>query len=157
MASTTPRKLTDKQLAFAIWLSQPASVRVPKTMEELAVSLGSTRQSLWRWSKDPRVLEAARLVVLQNAGDPANVKAVLDMLKDLALENKDPKVAEVWLKAVGVMSLHSNRDLALWDQVTDEALDSLSDEQLAALAAARELELQEQATMQAAKAKLGTA
>jgi hypothetical protein len=155
--ATTPKKLTDKQLAFAIWLAQPAAVRVPKTMNELAVALGSSRQSLWRWAQDPRILEAARLVVLQNAGDPDNIKQVLDMLKEVALEKKDPKTAEIWLKAVGVMSLHSNRDLALWDQVTDEALDALSDEQLAALAAARELELQEQATIQSAKMKLGTA
>lgn len=150
------RELSDKQLAFAVWLATPPHLRQPATKDELALVLGSNRQTLWRWEKDPRVIDAARFVVLQNAGDPDRVVQVLDMLYDVALSKRDAKVAETWLKAVGVMQAHSQRDMALWDHVSEDALDSLSDEALLALKAAKELEIQERERIQAAKEKLGS-
>lgn len=148
------RQMTDKQLAFAVWLAQPAALRDPKTQDELAEVIGVTRQSLWRWSKDPRVLDASRYVVLQNAGVPEKVTAVLDMIHDVAIENRDVKYAELWLKAVGVMAAQTNRDLSLWDAVSDEALDSLSDEALQALRDAKAAELAERETLEAARVAL---
>ena len=147
------RKLSEKQLAYAVWLAQPAGLRQPSTMEDLATVLGTTRQVLWRWGKDPRVLDASRYVVLQNAGDPAKVTQVLDMLFNVAISKCDPKVADIWLKAVGVTGA-SGRDQALWEEVNEDALDVLSDETLAALKQAKELELAERAQMEKATERL---
>lgn len=148
------RELSDKQLAFAVWFATPPALRQPKTQDELAKVLGSNRQTIWRWSKDPRILDAARYVVLQNAGEPDRVVSVLDMLYELAMEKRDSKVAETWLKAVGVMQAHSQRDTSLWDHVSDETLDALSDEALEQLRAQKELELQERQAIIAAREKL---
>ena len=148
------RALSDKQLAFAVWFATPAGLRDPKTLEDLASVLGATRQSLWRWSKDPRILDAARYVVLQNAGDPGKVTGILDMIHAKALHDKDVRYAELWLKAVGVMAAQTNRDLSLWDAVSEDALDSLSDEALAALKAAKVAEEEERVRMDAARVAL---
>lgn len=148
------RALNDRQLAFAIWLATPAGARVPKEQADLAVTLGISRQMLWRWSKDPRVLEAARVVTLQNAGDPAKITQVLDMVADMAINKKDLKAADLWLRSVGAMASMRTSDAALWDQVTNEALDALSDEQLEAALAAKQAEADEAAAMLAAKKAL---
>lgn len=148
------RALNDKQLAYAIWLATPAGLRVPRELGDLAVTLGVSRQMLWRWSKDPRILEASRIVVLQNAGDPAKITQVLDMVQDIAVQRKDLKAAELWLKAVGAMASLRQTDTALWDEVTDKALDSLSDDQLEAALAAKQAEADELVAMQAAKKAL---
>lgn len=145
------RELNEKQLAFAVWFATPAPMREPQEMGDLADVLGVTRQSLWRWSKDPRILDAARYVVLQNAGDPGKVSQVLDVLHRDAVTNGDKKSAELWLKAVGVMAAQTNRDLALWDNVTEDALDSLSDEALAALKRQKEAESFERAAIDRAR------
>ena len=145
------RELNEKQLAFAVWFATPAPLRQPQEMKDLADVLGVSRQAMWRWSKDPRVLDAARYVVLQNAGEPGKVSQVLDMLHDSAISKRDMKSAELWLKAVGVMAAQTNRDLALWDNVSDEALDSLSDEALLALKAAKEAEAQEREAIERAR------
>lgn len=150
------RELSEKQLAFVSWLAVPPSLRRPAGKEDLAAALGTNRQTLWRWERDPRVVEAARVIVLQNAGDPDRVVSVLDMLHGLALERRDKGAAEVWLKAVGVMGSQSSRDLALWDDVSDEALDLLSDEALEALRLMKEAELLEREAVAGAKAKLGS-
>jgi hypothetical protein len=148
------RVLSDKQLAFAVWFAQPVGLRDPATMDDLADVLGCTRQSLWRWSKDPRILDASRWVVLQNAGEPSKVIQVLDMIHTKAVKDQDVRYAELWLKAVGVMAANTNRDLSLWDAVTDETLDALSDDALQALKEAKAAELDEQARMEAARLAL---
>ena len=148
------RVVSDKQLAFAVWLAAPVGLRDPKTIEELAEVMGVSRQSLWRWSKDPRILDASRYVVLQNAGEPGKVTAVLDMIHSVAIENRDVKFAELWLKSVGVMAAHSGRDLSLWDQITDDSLDMLSDEALARLRDAKAAEVEDKARLEAARVKL---
>lgn len=148
------RILSDKELAFCIWSATPSGAKVPKTRDELAVALGVSKQTLWRWSKDPRLVDATRYLILQASGSPEKVEQVLDMLHEVALEKKDARVAEVWLKAVGVMQAHSARDASLWDAVTEEALDALSDEALEQLRLAKELELAEREQMAKAKAAL---
>lgn len=152
----TARALTDKQLSFAVWLATPIGVREPKTQDEVADVLGVSRQALWRWSKDPRVLDASRYVVLQNAGEPSKVTQVLDMIHETALANRDVKYAELWLKAVGVMAAHNQRDLSLWDQVTEESLDALSDEALESLRAAKLAEVEEQERLVRARQHLAS-
>lgn len=152
--ATKARVLSDKQLAFAVWFAQPVPLRDPPTFDELAEVLGCTRQSLWRWSKDPRILDASRWVVLQNAGEPSKVTQVLDMIHTKAIKDQDVRYAELWLKAVGVMAANTNRDLSLWDNVSDETLDSLSTEALEALKDAKLAEAQEQERMKAAREAL---
>ena len=76
-------------------------------------------------------------------------------MHDLALDNRDKGAAETWLKAVGVMQSHSQRDLSLWENVTEDSLDALSEDALIALRAAKELELQERERMASARERLG--
>ena len=98
------RELSEKQMAFAIWKATPEHQKNPGTQDELCEVLGITRQTAWRWSKDPRVTEAVRFLVLQNAGSPDRVGQILDMLFEESIAQRSPKVAEVWLKATGFMT-----------------------------------------------------
>lgn len=150
------RQMNDRQLTFAVWFATPVPLRKPKTFDEVAEVLQVSRQTVWRWSKDPRVLDAARYVVLQNAGDPDKVTEVLDMIRSVAMENRDVKYAELWLKAVGVMGAQTRADLAIWDQVQEDSLDRLSDDALAALKAAQEAAELEQAAVSKAKSALAS-
>lgn len=98
------RELNARQRAYVLWVATPEAARSPKTQVELGEVLGVTQTAIWKWSKDPRIVEAIRFVALQNAGDPVKVRTIVDMLYDVALAKRDPKVAEVWLKATGVFS-----------------------------------------------------
>lgn len=150
------RALNDKQLAYAIWLATPSGARVPRELKDLAITLGVSRQLLWRWSKDPRIIEASRIVVLQNAGEPAKITQVLDMVHDIAMTRKDLKAAELWLKSVGAIASLRSNDTALWDEVTDKALDALSDDELDRRIAAKAAEEAEAAAMAVAALKVAT-
>ena len=103
------RELNEKQVSYVIWAAMPEGVRQPATVEEFCLAIGISRQSLWRWQKDPVVQDAIRHVVVQNAGKPEYVSQVLDMIKDAALDTKarvgeKMKAAEIWLRATGVMN-----------------------------------------------------
>jgi transcriptional regulator with XRE-family HTH domain len=103
-AALKRRELNEKQMAFAVWSATIPVDRVPETRDGLAEVLGVSRQTLWRWERDPRVTEAVRFLVLQNAGSPDRVGSILDMLHEEALAQRSGRLAEVWLKATGVMS-----------------------------------------------------
>lgn len=144
------RELNDKQLAYVIWAAIPEGLRVPSDKNEFADTVGVARQTLWRWERDPRVLDAIRFVVVQNAGDPARVTQVLDMVAEAALDRASTvemklKAAEVWLRATGVMS-QFQRGNSILDVVEEsEGFSDFSDAQLeslkeAALANAAEME-----------------
>lgn len=98
------RELNARQRAYVIWKATPELQRSPKTQKEFAEVIGVTEQAVWKWSKDPRIIEAIRFVTLQNVGEPKKVTDILDMMYEVAMAKKDPKVAEVWLKATGVYS-----------------------------------------------------
>jgi hypothetical protein len=149
------RALNDKQLTFAVWFATPVGVREPRTLEDVAQVLGVDRSTVWRWSRDPRVLDASRYVVLQNAGEPGKVTQVLDMIHSVAVENRDVKFAELWLKAVGVLAAATNRDVSLWDAVQEDSLDRLSDAELERLKRVREAERQAAEDEAAAVARAG--
>lgn len=99
------RKLSEQQMAYVLWAATPAGVRQPSSQAEFAEVVGVSRPTIWKWSKDPRLQEAVRFVILQHAGDPDHVTQILDMLFEEALAKRDLKYAEVWLRATGVMSV----------------------------------------------------
>lgn len=136
------RELNARQRAYVLWKATPESNREPKTQKELAEVLGVSETAVWKWSKDPRVTEAVRFVALQNAGDPVKVKQIVDMLFDVAISQKNPKVAEVWLKATGVFSqfgrtgdlleIPDDAEADSFENYSLEELQRLRDEALAA-------------------------
>src|SRR5829696_1878320 len=98
------RELSQKQISFIVWSATPEGLREPKTRESLLEVLGISRQTGWRWDQDPRVKDAIRFVVLQNAGSPGRVEAILDMVYNHAVDTKNMKAAELWIKSVGLLS-----------------------------------------------------
>lgn len=114
------RELSEKQIAFVIWRATPDGIRDPATRDEFCTAIGVSRQTGWRWERDPRVMDAVRFVVLQNAGDPQRVNQVLDMVFEEAIEKKNLKAAELWIKAVGVMNQLS-RGSSILDAMDDES------------------------------------
>lgn len=136
------RELNSRQRAYVLWAATPEATREPKTIEDLCEVLGVSRTAVWKWSKDPRVIEAIRFVALQNAGDPIKVRAIVDMLYDVALAKRDPKVAEVWLKATGVftqfgrtgdlLEIPEDAETDSFENYSLEELQRLRDEALAA-------------------------
>jgi transcriptional regulator with XRE-family HTH domain len=136
------RELNARQRAYVLWKATPEINREPKTQKDLAEVLGVSEQAIWKWSKDPRVTEAIRFVALQNAGDPVKVRAIVDMLYDVAIGEKNPKVAEVWLKATGVFSqfgrtgdlleIPDDAETDSFENYSLEELQRLRDEALAA-------------------------
>jgi transcriptional regulator with XRE-family HTH domain len=136
------RDLNARQRAYVLWKATPEINREPKTQKELAEVLGVSENAIWKWSKDPRITEAIRFVALQNAGDPIKVKSIVDMLYDVAMAKRDPKVAEVWLKATGVFSqfgrtgdlleIPDDAEADSFENYSLEELQRLRDEALAA-------------------------
>lgn len=97
------RELNARQRAYVVWAATPPVEREIKTAAELAEVLGVSQQAVWKWSKDPRVIEAIRFCTLQNSGSPEKIQAILDMVFEQAMEKKDVRMAEVWMKGTGVM------------------------------------------------------
>jgi len=128
------RDLTDRQLAFAVWLSLPEGSRPSRA--SVAVELGVTENTLWRWAKDPQVQMAARWLVLQNAGDPRRISQVIDVQFQIAMDDSLSErirldAARAFLDAVGVRQVWSQENRLLRvEAVEDLDLDSLSDEEL---------------------------
>lgn len=97
------RELNARQRAYVVWAATPPAEREIKSATELAEVLGVSQQAVWKWSKDPRVIEAIRFCTLQNAGSPDKIQAILDMVFEQAMAKKDVRMAEVWMKGTGVM------------------------------------------------------
>lgn len=136
------RELNARQRAYVVWCATPPSLREIQTRDELAEVLGVSRQRLWQWSKDPRVVEAIRFVTLQNAGSPEKVQAILDMVYSQAMEKGDVRYAEVWLKASGVMT-QFGRSGDLLEVVEELEQDTISELSLEELQRVRSLALEE--------------
>lgn len=150
------RDLNARQRAYVLWKATPEAVREPRTLKELAEVLAVSENAIWKWSKDPRIIEAIRFVALQNAGDPVKVRAIVDMLYDVAIAKSDPKVAEVWLKATGVFS-QFGRTGDLLEIPDDAEADSFENYSLEELQRLREEALAanlEQVTIELAQRKI---
>ena len=149
---TAPKKKQDRhlsaaQMAYVLWAATPEGQRKPETQAGLAEHLGVSYVTIWRWARDPRVTEAVRFVVIQNAGDPLRVGQILDMIHEVAMERRDLKYAETWLKATGVVNSWSraNTIMDLAAEISEDSLEftDFSDEELVRirdLRAAQELE-----------------
>lgn len=145
------RELNARQRAYVLWAATPEITREPKSETELAEVLGVTRQAIWKWSKDPRIIEAIRFVALQESGNPVKVRAIVDMLYEVAMAKRDPKIAEVWLKATGVFSqfgrdggfleIPEDAEVDSFENYSLEELQRLRDEAAAAALEAAAVEL----------------
>lgn len=149
------RDLNRNQLAYVMWAATPVSLREPASKKEFAQVIGVDDVTLWRWEKDPRILDAIRFVVLQNAGDPLHVGQILDMLHNKAIVDKDREAAKVWLQATGVMS-QLTRSNSILDHLEDEELSfsDFSKEQLEAMLAEQNGDALEREAIARAKSTL---
>lgn len=138
------RELNARQRAYVIWSATPPAEREIKGVDELAEVLGVSRQALWKWSKDPKIVEAIRFCALQNAGSPERVRQILDMVFEVAMAKKDVRMAEVWMKGTGVMG-QFGRSGDVLDVVEDLEQDTIADLSLEELQRVRDLAVAERA------------
>jgi len=130
------KDLNERQLMYVAWQATPEKYRSPKTAKAFAAEMGVTEVTVWRWSKDPRVLEAVRWMVLHHAGDPARVSDVINFLSETALDEQAKmrdrmEAAREYLKAVGVSYAFKSEPRLLKTVDVDEiALDELSNEEV---------------------------
>lgn len=137
LTASQRKELTEKQIAYVIWAAQPDGVRQPPTRGEFATRMGINDSTAWRWSKDPRVADAIRFVVLQNAGDPSKVTQLLDRVFEVAMTDGQygMKAAELWIKAVGLTSQFTRGNSILDALEEDDEFADFSTEELERLAA----------------------
>lgn len=138
------RELNARQRAYVVWMATPPLEREIKTLTELQEVLGVSQQAMWKWSKDPRIIEAIRFCSLQNAGSPERVRQILDMVFEQAMEKKDVRYAEIWMKGTGVMG-QFGRSADVLEIVDDLEQDTISDLSVEELQRVRDLALAERA------------
>ena len=138
------RELNARQRAYVIWCATPPAEREIRDVVELAEVLGVSRQAIWKWSKDPKIVEAIRFCSLQNAGSPERVRQILDMVFEVAMEKKDVRYAEIWMKGTGVMG-QFGRSGDVLDVVEDLEQDTIADLSLEELQRVRDLAVAERA------------
>jgi hypothetical protein len=130
------KDLNDRQLLFVAWKATPEKYRQPSLQQELAAEIGVSEMTLWRWSKDPRVLDAIRWMVLHHAGDPARVSDVVNFLSETAMDTSlrvrdRMEAAREYLKAVGVYyAFKSDPKLFKTVDVDEIDLSELSDDEV---------------------------
>jgi len=138
------RELNARQRAFVIWMATPPAEREIQTKAELCEVLGVSTQAVWKWERDPRIIEAIRFCSLQNAGSPERVRQILDMVFQQAMEKKDVRYAEIWMKGTGVMG-QFGRSADVLEVVEELEQDTIGDLSLEELERVRELALAERA------------
>lgn len=131
------KDLNDRQLEFVVWSATPEKYRNPRTQRELAGVLGVSEPTLWRWSKNPKVIQATRWMVMHQAGDPERIGQILDILYQIANDateatGKRVEAAREFLAAVGVKQMWKNPtpDLLSVKEVDEIDLDALTDEEV---------------------------
>jgi hypothetical protein len=155
-AAVKRRELNARQRAYVVWAATPPALREIKTQEELQEVLGVSRQAVWKWSKDPRVVEAIRFLTLQNAGSPDKVQTILDMVFEQAMEKRDVRYAEVWLKATGVSASRGSGELLeVADELEGDAIADMSLEELERVRALALADRAEAAAVEIAKRSSG--
>ena len=138
------RELNARQRAYVVWKATPPAEREIKSERELQEVLGVTQQAMYKWSRDPRVVEAIRFCTLQNASSPERVRQILDMVFEQALAKKDVRFAEIWMKGTGVMG-QFGRSADVLEVVEELEQDTIADLSLEELERVRELALAERA------------
>lgn len=129
--------LNDRQLAYVMWAAEPEPYRKPHSQAELAKQLGVDQSTLWRWAKNPKVIASIRWMVLHNAGNPARVGRIIDLLEDIALDESQQtrhrlEAAREFLAAVGVKQSWKNPapELLSVKEIDEMDLDALTDEEV---------------------------
>ncbi len=127
------RELTERQRAYAIWMATPEGIREPKSKKDFADRLGISEVQVWRYGKDPKIAEAIRFLVLQNAGNPEKIGQILDMVFEEAMKKRDLRWAEVWMRATGVYAQFGRTAhdlLEVADEIESDSFSNYSDEEL---------------------------
>jgi hypothetical protein len=130
------RALNDRQMQYVLWASVSPEMREPRTIAEFADLVGVSPQMVNRWSKDPRIMTAIRMLVLSHASDPGRISAALDFLYDAFqddnLHMKDRLSAvKMWLDTVGVsQTFKQESDLAAAQMHQELDLSSMSEADL---------------------------
>lgn len=131
------RDLNEKQVAFVVWCATPEKYRQPPSRPALADDLGVSDVTLWRWSKNPKVINAIRWMVLHTAGDPAQVSRIIGFLAETAEDESQQmrhrlEAAREFLSAVGIKQMWKNPtpELLTVKEVEEIDLESLSDDEL---------------------------
>jgi hypothetical protein len=133
------RALTDNQMQYVLWASVAPEFRDPPTVREFAERTGVSSTIVHRWAKDPKVIDAIRMLVLANASDPGRVSLVLDFLFDTVAdvsENTKNRLvaAKQWLDTVGISGTFKRENDLVQARMQDEIdLTALSDDEVAAL------------------------
>lgn len=79
-------KPSEKQL-FVEWLATPKAEREPASMKKLEEVLGVTRQTLYNWRRDPRVVAKVSNLVGRNL----SVASYVDVIESLKVQATDPE------------------------------------------------------------------
>lgn len=127
------RELTERQRAYAIWMATPEPIREPKTQKEFAERVGVSEVMVWKYGKDPKIAEAIRFLVLQNAGNPTRIGQILDMVFEEAIKKRDVRMAEVWMRATGVYAQFGRNAtdlLEVADELESDSFANYSDDEL---------------------------
>lgn len=133
------RPLTDKMMTYVLWKSVSPEFREPATVKDFAESVGVSVGMVHRWAKDPRVLDAVRMLVLANASDPGRISSVLDFLYETVLDEgrsiRDRlQAAKQWLDTTGVSGTYRRESDVVSAQVREDFdLSELSDAEIAEL------------------------
>ena len=149
--------MTANMRAYAIWIATPEGLRQPATKREFAERIGISEVMIWKYSKDPRISEAIRFLVLQNAGSPENITQILNMIYEEALAKKSLPYAELWLKSTGVMAQFGKGGsdiLDVTEEIQEESFANYSDEELERLRVLAVAQQAEQETLKRAAEKL---
>lgn len=131
------RDLTEKQVQYVVWAATPEKYRQPRDRVALGKVLGVSEVTMWRWSKNPKVIQATRWMVMHQAGDPERIGQILDILYQIANDasqatGKRVEAAREFLAAVGVKQMWKNPtpDLLSVKEVDEIDLDALTDEEV---------------------------
>lgn len=133
------RALTDNQMQYVLWASVAPEFREPNTVKGFAERTGVSEQIVHRWAKDPKVVDAIRMLVLANASDPGRVSLVLDFLFETVVDVSENtknrlQAAKQWLDTVGISGTFKRENDLVEARLQDEIdLASLSDAEVAEL------------------------
>ena len=128
--------LTPNQERFAEWLATPLQERKPRRFEDLAVELGVSQPTLYRWRKRADMRMRAQEIVDEAVGGPERVRMVLEKIAEQAMAGS-AKQQELFLRYAGLLV-----DRRVTEKVITLDTEELSDEELEAAWAAEQAESQ---------------
>jgi len=127
--------LPENQQRFLSWLLDPRpegaapSDTTKGTQNNMAHQLGLDKSTLSHWKKDPRFVQAWSEQLMEAAGSPATLQAMLGALVEIGRNTKAPAAARVAAvrNYLDVVDKHSPQTVV---QVQDPSLLNLDNEEL---------------------------